>query len=130
MHTLPNKECLLCRLPQTKSQNDRKRLRHQQLLLTSSSGGVIASIDKTATSTVEDLGSNSKEHSSTTKNKKYRKNRGEMKLLGKYLDELRRNKSFDSLPNSLQTESEFEAVFAEGGVKIGKYIKRQCVTNF
>ena len=42
-----------------------------------------------------------------------------MKLLGKYLDELRRNKSFNSSPNDLKSESEFDSVFAESGVKIG-----------
>ena len=49
-----------------------------------------------------------------------------MKLLGKYLDELRRNKSFHSSPNDLKSESEFESVFAESGVKIGTCLNICC----
>ena len=82
----------------------------------SSAGGAVTSVDKTATNTKLLKGSKSRRYNSRNRNKNSRRNRGEMKLLGKYLDELRRNKSFDDL----QTESEFEKVFAEGGVKIGK----------
>ena len=61
-----------------------------------------------------------------TKNKKYTqkgitksRSGGEMKLLKRYLDELRRNKSADASSNVVQSTSDFEAVFSEGGVKIG-----------
>ena len=84
----------------------------------SSAGGAVTSVDKTATNTKLLKGSKSRRYNSRNRNKNSRRNRGEMKLLGKYLDELRRNKSFDDL----QTESEFEKVFAEGGVKIGKIL--------
>ena len=84
----------------------------------SSAGGAVTSIDQTATKKMLSKGTKSNRYSSKSRNRNSRRNRGEMKLLGKYLDELRRNKSFEDL----QTESEFEKVFAEGGVKIGKYI--------
>ena len=86
----------------------------------SSAGGAVKSIDKAATNKMLLKGTKSNRYSSKGRNKNSRRNRGEMKLLGKYLDELRRNKSFDDL----QTESEFEKVFAEGGVKIGKYLTK------
>ena len=86
----------------------------------SSAGGAVKSIDKAATNKMLLKGTKSNRYNSKGRNKNSRRNRGEMKLLGKYLDELRRNKSFDDL----QTESEFEKVFAEGGVKIGKYFPK------
>ena len=89
---------------------------NQQLLLMSSAGGAVTSIDTPSTNTINKLGTNKNRKS---RNKNSRRNRGEMKLLGKYLDELRRNKSFHSSPNDLKSESEFESVFAESGVKIG-----------
>ena len=86
----------------------------------SSAGGAVKSIDKAPTNKMLLKGTKSNRYSSKGRNKNSRRNRGEMKLLGKYLDELRRNKSIDDL----QTESEFEKVFAEGGVKIGKYFPK------
>ena len=83
----------------------------------SSAGGAVTSVDTPSTNTINKLGTNKK-----SRNKNSRRNRGEMKLLGKYLDELRRNKSFNSSPNDLKSESEFESVFAESGVKIGTYL--------
>ena len=82
----------------------------------SSAGGAVTSVDSPSTNTINKLGTNKNRKS---RNKNPRKNRGEMKLLGKYLDELRRNKSFNSSPNDLKSESEFDSVFAESGVKIG-----------
>ena len=92
---------------------------NQQLLLMSSAGGAVTSIDTPSTKTINKLGTNKNRKS---RNKNSRRNRGEMKLLGKYLDELRRNKSFHSSPNDLKSESEFDSVFAESGVKIGTYL--------
>ena len=82
----------------------------------SSAGGAVTSVDSLSTNTINKLGTNKNRKS---RNKNPRKHRGEMKLLGKYLDELRRNKSFNSSPNDLKSESEFDSVFAESGVKIG-----------
>ena len=91
----------------------------------SSAGGAVTSIDKTATNTILAQGTTKNKYNNKNRNKISRRNRGEMKLLGKYLDELRRNKSS---PNSLQTEAEFETVFAEGGVTISKHFTQlvQC----
>lgn len=91
----------------------------------SSAGGAVTSIDKTATNAIVAQGTTQNKYSNgKSRNKNSRRNRGEMKLLGKYLDELRRNKSSGFSPNSLQTETEFDTVFAEGGVKIGKITTR------
>ena len=84
----------------------------------SSAGGAVTSVDKSAENKMLSKGTKANRYNSRNRNS--RRNRGEMKLLGKYLDELRRNKSL----NDLQTESEFEKVFAEGGVKIGNYHKK------
>ena len=86
----------------------------------SSAGGAVTSVDKNAANKMLSKGTKTNRYNSKTRNKNSRRNRGEMKLLGKYLDELRRNKSLDDL----QSESEFEKVFAESGVKIGKYYKK------
>ena len=86
----------------------------------SSAGGAVTSVEKTATNTIGAVGATENKANGKHVNKKSRRNRGEMKLLGKYLDELRRNRSSDLSLNEMQTESEFESVFAEGGVKLGK----------
>ena len=99
---------------------------NQQLLLMSSAGGAVTSIDTPSTNTINKLGTNKNRKS---RNKNSRRNRGEMKLLGKYLDELRRNKSFHSSPNDLKSESEFDSVFAESGVKIGTCLNI-CWSNY
>ena len=106
-------------MPQIRSQNKETQTNYQHRILMSSAGGAVQSVDNNIASNTKLLkGSKSRRYNSRNRNKNSRRNRGEMKLLGKYLDELRRNKSFDDL----QTESEFEKVFAEGGVKIGKNI--------
>ena len=89
----------------------------------SSAGGAVTSVDKTATNEIKSLESTNNKQNGKMRNSKSRRNRGEMKLLEKYLDELRRNKSFDASPNAVQTASDFETVFAESGVKIGKNTK-------
>ena len=79
-----------------------------------SAGGAITSVDKI--SGYKDINPKS---TRLNQNAKKSRTRGEMKLLERYIDELRRNKSSGASTNAVQSAYDFESIFAEGGVKIG-----------
>ena len=90
------------------------QLQNKQLLLMRSAGGAITSVDKI--SGYKDINSKS---TRLNQNAKKSRTRGEMKLLERYIDELRRNKSSGASTNAVQSAYDLESIFAEGGVKIG-----------
>ena len=105
----------------TKYQKEKRQRQNEQLILMRSAGGAVTSVDKTTINKQTNLKSLGYKEKDVFKRVKSR-NRSEMKLLDRYLDELRRNKSFDASPHVVQSVSDFESVFAEGGVKIGMEI--------